>query len=97
MIKWMTNPNLKWRDWRKEKPPKDNLVGAGMYLIWSEKFGVRVTTEHPTWWNLPSKRAGGTPGPAVRMWYRLGPTGLGDLLKAGLGKSARSDAGESNV
>lgn len=78
----MRIPNLKWRDWRTDKPDGDPLKSDGMYLVWSEKLGVRLTTEHPSWWNLPSRKAGGTPGTRVRLYYLIGPVGLGDLLKA---------------
>ena len=92
----MRFPNLKWRDWNKDKPSTDVLESDGMYLVWSEKYGVRLTTENPSWWNLPADRAGGTPGLRVRLYYRIGPTGLGDLLKASLRRSKSKTGAKLN-
>lgn len=80
--------NLKWRDWKIDKPSKDVLESDGMYLVWSAGKGVRLTTENPSWWNLPASRAGGTPGLRVRLYYRIGPTGMSALLRAHIRRSA---------
>lgn len=87
-------PNLKWRDWKTDKPSTDVLESGGMYLVWSNRFGVRLTTENPSWWNLSAKRAGGTPGLRVRLYYRIGPTGMSDLLRAHIRRTARETASE---
>jgi hypothetical protein len=75
-------PNLKWRDWRKEKPLDDDIFGsAGIYLVWSPRKGVRLTSQHPCWWNMTGHHYRGE---RVRLWYFVGPPGLGMLLGAKL-------------
>jgi hypothetical protein len=83
-------PNLKWIDWKTDKPAKDVLESDGMYLVWSKRYGVRLTTENPSWWNLSSRRAGGTPGLTVRFYYRIGPVGLGSLLDARIRRARKA-------
>jgi hypothetical protein len=89
------DPNLKWVDWRSTKPedgcPRTDanwLDAAGCYLVWSPRRGIRLTTQHPSWWNRPGK----FPGERVRLWYRLGPMELSMLLAAKLRKQQRSTA-----
>jgi hypothetical protein len=59
--------NIKWTDWRKKKPTE-----PGHYLVWSPKYGLRLIRDHPSWWNLPARKAGGNqPGPRVRLWAKV--------------------------
>lgn len=71
---------IKWTDWRKQKPTE-----PGYYLVWSPRFGMSLTKEHPSWWNLPARRAGGSsPGTRVRMWCKVADFGVGLELRAAL-------------
>jgi len=70
---------IDWKDWRKQKP-KDEP--GHYYLVWSEKYGLRLIRDHPSWWNLPAGRAGGrTPGPRVRFWAKVADPGIGLELR----------------
>lgn len=68
---------LDWKDWRKVKP-KDE---PGHYLVWSEKYGLRLISDHPSWWNLPAGKAGMHPGPRVRFWVKVADHGIGVELR----------------
>lgn len=66
---------IRWKDWNKEKPTE-----PGHYLVWSAKYGLRLIKDHPSWWNLPAKKAGAnTPGPRVRLWFKV--CGWGEVAK----------------
>jgi len=80
---------IDWKDWRKQKP-KDEP--GHYYLVWSEKYGLRLIRDHPSWWNLPAGRAGGTPGPRVRFWAKVADPGIGlELRRIREQEESRSD------
>ena len=62
---------LKWNDWKKTKPTE-----PGYYLIWSNHAGLRLTKEHPSWWNREGER--------VRLWIKVADHGIGLKLRASL-------------
>jgi hypothetical protein len=62
---------LKWNDWTKKKAAE-----PGVYLIWSHKKGLRLTKEHPSWWNREGER--------VRLWIKVADLGIGIKLRAAL-------------
>jgi hypothetical protein len=68
---------LNWNDWREVKP-KDE---PGHYLVWSHKQGLRLISDHPSWWNQPRRVAGMHPGPRVRFWIKVAEHGVGLKLR----------------
>ncbi len=60
---------LRWHP-VSQKPDK-----PGVYMVWSPRYGARIDSTHPTWWNFRSRRRKDLNGPKVVLWAYLWPMG----------------------